>query len=250
MIAAAVLTGLLGQLAAPAGQAFGPGEQTVYEVSWLGITAGRAEVTVGWPVEKFGRTVWPLVCFGRTVSVGAIYRVRDRFTSYWDPVAQRPVGSDFFVDEQTEHRRERYRYDGEALQVFATKQREGLAPYDASYGIPGPETMDLASAGFSLRNLPLVVGLEREVPVFTGHKVYVMSVRVQAREQLLTRLGALEVFRVTVNGDFTGKLATKGLITLFYTADGRALPVRAEAELVLGTVALDVVSYEPGRSGE
>ncbi|HEY1086636.1 MAG TPA: DUF3108 domain-containing protein, partial [Archangium sp.] len=60
-------------------------------------------------------------------------------------------------------------------------------------------------------------------------------------------LGSQEVFRVTVNGDFSGKLATEGLMTLFYTADEKQLPVLAQAKLVLGTVKIEAVKYEPGR---
>jgi hypothetical protein len=73
-----------------------------------------------------------------------------------------------------------------------------------------------------------------------------MAVRVEARERLRTGLGELEVFRVTVNGEFGGKLATQGLMTLYFTADERQLPVRGEAELVLGTVRLEAVNYAPG----
>jgi hypothetical protein len=35
-------------------------------------------------------------------------------------------------------------------------------------------------------------------------------------------------------------------MTVFYTADDKQLPVRAEAEFVLGKVVLEVVKYEPG----
>jgi hypothetical protein len=244
MFLAALMT-LLG--GTPQVSAFTPGEQTAYEVTWLTLTAGTAQLTVGWPSEQFGHTVWPLVCVGQTTSAGAaVYRVKDRFISYWDPTAQQPVGADFFVDEATEHRRERFTYDRAGGQVLVRRQREGEGVKERQFGLP-EGTMDLAATGFWLRNVPLQPGLERTVPIFTGNKVFNMLIKVEGRQQLTTQLGELDVWRLTVNGDFTGKLASKGRMTLFFTTDARQLPVRFEAELLLGTVALDITSYAPGR---
>jgi hypothetical protein len=238
MFAALVISTLVG--------AFGPGEQTKYEVSLLGVTAGSAQVTVGWPMEQFGKTVWPLVCVGQTTNVGVIFPVKDRFISYWEPTSQQTAGADFFVDERNERRRERFTYDRAALTAVARKQKEGQAPYEKRYEMH-PDTMDLAAAGFWLRNVPLSIGLEKEVPIFTGAKVYRMVVKVEGRERLATRLGELEVFRVTINGDFPGELATRSRIKVFYTADQKQLPVRAEADFALGSVVLEAISYEPGQ---
>jgi hypothetical protein len=231
--------------AAGARNVFGPGEQTTYEVSYLGIVAGTAQLTVGWKMQQFGREVWPLVCVGQTAEVGNVWPIKDRFVSYWDPLAGHSVGADFHVEENKYRQRDRYEYDFAGQQAIVTRQKPGQAPYELRFEIP-PGTMDLAAAGFGLRNEPLVPGTEREIPIFTGVKLYTMKARVVGKETLETRLGTLEVYRVTVNGDFNGKVATRGLMTLFYTADEKQLPVRAEAELVLGTVRLDATKYLPG----
>ena len=52
-------------------QAFGPGEQTSYEVTWLGVPTGTAQVTVGWKMEQFGQPVWPILCVGETSALAA-----------------------------------------------------------------------------------------------------------------------------------------------------------------------------------
>ncbi len=225
---------------------FGPGEQTTYAVSYLGVTAGRAELTVGWKMEQFGREVWPLVCVGETTSVGAVYPVKDRFITYWDPVERRSLGADFFVQENKFRAKERYQYDFEAGQAIVTRASPGWPTTEKRVDIL-QGTVDLAAAGFSLRNYELEAGQVHELPIFTGAKLYKMKATVVGREQLSTALGDVEVFRVTVNGDFSGKLATQGLMTLYYTTDERRLPVRAEAKLLLGQVRIDVVKYEPGR---
>lgn len=229
----------------PVSSAFGPGEQTTYAVKYLGLTAGLAQVTVGWKMEQFGREVWPLVCVGRTSDAAAVFPVNDRFVSYWDPVAREAVGADFVADENKQRRRERYQFDLAAKEAIATKQAAGQKPRESRYAID-PGTLDLASAAFRLRNEKLEAGRFYEMPIFTGVKVYRLKASVLGRETIATPLGPLDVYRVTVNGDFNDKLATKGLMTLFYTADDKQLPVRAEAEFVLGKVVLEVVKYEPG----
>ncbi len=225
---------------------FGPGEQTEYEVSYMGITAGRAQLTVGWKMEQFGHEVWPLVCVGETTSIGGIWPVKDRFISYWDPLERRTVGADFFVHENKHRRKERYQYDLESKQAVVTRQMEGQEPYERRYDIE-QGTVDLAAAGFGLRNTKLVPGDVHELPIFTGVKLYKMKATVVGVERLDTELGKVDVYRVTVNGDFNGRLATKGLMTLFYTADEKQLPVRAEAEFLLGKVRLEAVKYLQGR---
>ncbi len=225
---------------------FGPGEQTTYDVSYMGITAGRAEITVGAPMEQFGREVWPLVSVGETTQLAAMFPVKDRFISYWDPRTRGSVGADFFVHESKHRAKSRFKYDFEANQVMVTREAPGWPTTEKTYSIE-QGTLDLAAAGFSLRNIPLEVGAVHELPIFTGTKFYKMKATVVGRESLSTGLGEVEVFRVTVNGDFTGKLATEGLMTLFYTADEKQLPVRAEAKLMLGYVRVDAVKYEPGR---
>jgi hypothetical protein len=177
--------------------------------------------------------------------VGAVYPVNDRFVSYWDPVAREAVGSDFVAEENRQRRRERYQYDFGALEAIATKQQAGKPAIERRYGLEAG-TVDLASAAFRLRNAALAVGQVHELPIFTGDKSFRMQATIVGTERLATPLGELDVFRVTVTTDFSGSLATKGQVTLFYTADDKHLPVRAEADFVLGKVVLEAVKYEPG----
>lgn len=225
---------------------FGPGEQTTYEVSYLGITAGRAQITVGWEMEHSGRTVWPLVCVGETTDLGAVYKIKDRFVSYWDPLERESVGADFYVNESKHKAKERFQYDLEANTAKVIREAPGWPTTERHYQLE-EGTVDLAAAGFIFRNHKLVPGQSHDLPVFTGARLYKMRVTVVGKETLKTGLGELEVYRVTFNGEFSGKLAAQGLMTIFYTADEKQLPVRAEAKLALGSVKIDAVKYEAGR---
>ncbi|MBE2251252.1 MAG: DUF3108 domain-containing protein [Myxococcus sp.] len=226
---------------------FGPGEQALYEVSFMGVPAGIAQITVGLRTEQYGAKVLPLVCVGQTTSVANVFQIKDRFVSYFDPVALKPVGADYFIDENRSRRREKFRFNQEPLKAHANKKKEGQGAYDISYDVP-EGTMDLAAAAFWLRAQTLTVGEVREVPIFTGAKWYPMHVVVEGRETLSTKLGEVPVFRVSISTDFHGNAATKGNIIVYYTADARQLPVRVRAEFVVGSATADLVQYLPGSS--
>jgi hypothetical protein len=223
--------------------AFGPGEETRYQVSWLGLVAGKASVTVGWETERFGRKVLPLVCVGETASVGAVFPVKDRFVSYFDTQRQTAVGAEFFVSEGRSRRRERYQFEGESALV--ERQVAGREKTESQYSVAA-ETLDLAAAAFRLRNLTLSEGQMHDMSIFTGDKTYLLHAVVEGKEVIRNALGTNEAWRVRINTDFSGQLKTQRDIVFFLTTDERHLPIRAYADFLLGSVVLDAVQYESG----
>ncbi|MDX2008668.1 MAG: DUF3108 domain-containing protein [Myxococcaceae bacterium] len=232
-------------MAAPEAPPFSPGEQASYEVRFLGVPAGVAQITVGLRTQQHGKQVLPLVCVGQTTSVADVFQINDRFISYYDPQSQKPVAADFFVDENRKRRRERFRFDAEQSRIFANKKKDGQGAYDVDYEVPA-NTMDLASAAFWLRTQPIAVGMVHEIPIFTGARWYPMKATVEGTETLQTKLGAVAVYRVSITTDFQGNATTKGNVLVYYTADERRLPVRVTAEFVIGSASADLVQYLPG----
>ncbi|MBX7114637.1 MAG: DUF3108 domain-containing protein [Myxococcaceae bacterium] len=240
---------LLSALVFPAGaaerSAFGPGEQLTYDVSYLGVTAGWAQVTVGATMQQYGAEVWPIVCLAKTTSLADMYPVRDRFISFWEPRQRRSVGSDFFQDENGKRRRERVRIDATERKAFVTRQREG-ATAEVSYDL-NDAFADVAGAMLYLRNETLQEGHRVRVPVFTGDNTFVMEAVVEARQTIRTVLGDREVFRLRVSSDFSGKLKTKRDMQVYLTADAAQVPVRVEADFLLGTLRAELSAYSSGR---
>lgn len=244
------LLAVLGALAPPgarAASAFGPGEQAVYQVRWMGMPAGEAQVTVGATMQFEGTDVWPIVCHARTTAVAAAFPIKDRFISYWDYGRSRSAGSDFLVDELGKRRRERVRLPADDPRAFVTRQKEGQPLRDSEWDVE-PGSMDVAAAAMALRSASLQVGAVVEVPVFTGDRRMRMRATVDGREVLETALGRAEVFRVRVSSNFNGNLAAKRDLLVYLTADARKLPVRVEADFVLGTVTADLVRFAEGQA--
>jgi hypothetical protein len=226
--------------------AFGPGEQTTYRVEYLGMHAGTAEVTVGAATWQWGREVLPIVAVARSEKVLSFYPIRDRFVTYWDTATERCVGSDFFMDENRVKRRQRIKLDHDTGKATVVRQEEGkeerVSTYDVTAG-----AHDMAAATFALRNLPLGPGRVFELPVFTGRRSFTLKATVEGTESLATATGRKDVYRVRVQTGFDGKFVAKRDIVAWMTADDAKVPVRVEADFVLGTLRADLLDYKSGR---
>lgn len=230
----------------PVKSVFGPGEQSTFKVEYLGMTAGTTTVTVGSDTQQWGSKVWPIVALAKTESLFRVYPVKDKFISYWDPLKQRSLGNDLFADEGSKKRRQRIKLDHSAKTALVVKQNEGEDEHEKNYDV-SENSLDVASAAFALRNLPLEVGQEYSLPIFTGNKSFNMTAKVISKETLETTLGTKEVFKVNVSTDFSGKMAAKRDINAFFTTDPAHVLVRIQAELVLGTIEANLVEYKEGK---
>lgn len=226
------------------GAAFGPGETTTWAVSYLGVVAGTAKVTVGLPMSVEDEWVWPVLCEAQSAPYAAVWPVSDRFVTYWSPALGRSVGFDFFADENRKRRREKARFHGRSADM--TRQKDGSAPWDVSFEVPD-DVLDLAATALKARTVPLAVGQQRAFQVFTGKKTFTLEAEVEAKETIATGLGPRDVYRVSATTDFSGALKAKKRVLLYFTADARQVPVRVEADLALGTLVADAVQYHPGR---
>ncbi|MFL5353779.1 DUF3108 domain-containing protein [Archangium sp.] len=227
--------------------AFSPGEQARYRVQYLGVTAGSAQVTVGAPMKQWGKDVWPIVSMAKSESVAGVWPVKDKYVSYWDFTTQRVLGSDMLEDQNNKRRRVRVKMGEDGRSALVVKQKEGETPRESTHELP-EGTLDVAGATFALRNVALEVGREYSYPVFTGSKSFQMKAKVEARETLATALGKQDVYRMRVYTEFSGNLASKRDMVAWFTADGRRVPVRIEAELALGSIVAELMDYEQGKA--
>ena len=245
-----LLASLLGGAAwaeEPRAAVFGPGEQTSYRIQYLGMTAGTAQVTVGAPTKQWGEDVWPIVAIARTGEGIPVYPIRDKFVTYWAATGHpRMVGSDLFADENRKRRRIRIKVGASGTEASVVKQKEGEKPQEQLHTIP-LHAFDVAGATFALRNQDLGVGKTYAYPVFTGAKTFTMRAKVESKQTLQTALGSREVFKIRVQTEFSGKLQSKRDIFAYLSTDAAHVPVRLEAEFVLGTIVADLAEYKQGR---
>jgi hypothetical protein len=226
--------------------AFGPGEQSTYRVQYLGLEAGTAQITVGTETTHWGSQVLPIVTFARSSSALDFYPIRDKFVTYWDPASDRCVGSDLFAEENRSRRRLRIKLDHQAGKATVMRQKDGGAEKTSTHEVAAG-SLDIAAATFALRNRPLAVGRTFEMPIFTGTRTFTLRATVEKKETVPTALGPKETFKVRVQTGFGGKLESKRDLVAWFTADDARLPVKVEAEFLLGTLRAELSEYKSGR---
>jgi hypothetical protein len=240
----------LGALPASAGEAspsrFGPGEQSTYRVAYLGVRAGTAQITVGSAMSQWGKQVWPIVTLAKTENVMSLYPVKDKFVTYWDMAENRTIGSDLYADEGRKRRRQRIQLDHQAGQATVVKQKEGEPEHREQLQIQG-DALDIASAGFALRNEALEVGKTFELPIFTGKRNFPLRATVVSLETVDGPIGKRECFKIRVQTEFSGSFSSKRDTFVYLSADEGRVLVKMEADFAIGTLVAELTEYKQGR---
>lgn len=213
------------------------GETLHYEGEWRFITAGIATLSI----EHAGSQNHVTASADSTGAVGMLYRVQDRFNSWFD--AKTLCSSKLIKHtEEGSHRRETvitYEYNrGKAAldeRNLKTNQQKHV-----ENDIPGCVT-DVVSGILYVASLPLQVGSTYTFPLNDGAKTVIVQAHVEAKEQVKTPAGTFQTVRVGPEGD-SGILKNRGRIWIWYSDDERHLPVQMRAKLFWGTLTIYLVS--------
>lgn len=226
---------------------FTPGEELVYKVTALGMHAGKARISVGLGAPRDGVEAWPVVVQARTDSIfDSIYTVRDKFVTWWHPETNRVIGADFFADEGGRRQRSTSRLDHERGKAEVQRYREWNGSRSkGTYDIP-PGAFDIAGAIFELRRRGLEPGSVEEIDVFTGKNVFRMRAVVERRETLRTAAGTFPAVQVRISLGFDGQFASKRDVKAWFSDDERHVPLRFEAEFVLGSIVAELLEERRG----
>jgi hypothetical protein len=228
---------------APPERALGPGEQITFRVSWLGLPAGTANVTVG--AESPDRPgSLPIVTNGRSDLV--VYPIRNKIVSWWDPASGRSQGLEMYSDENHKRRRLKIDFDRSTGKALVVRQAEGETPRESQVDVP-LGAVDVSSAVFFIRAARLADGDTITMPIFTGSKLFKGLAEVEGRTKVETPLGERNAIRVRLRTEFSGRLNAREL-RIWFSDDAAHVPMRMEADFALGPVVAEWTDYKPGRA--
>jgi hypothetical protein len=238
---AAVLAALASAApAARAGEAFSPGEETVLEVTYLGLPTGEGRIVVGDPAGD----VWPVIFQARTQGIAGFIDVREHFVTYWDAVARLTRGSDLRAYEVGDYHQDTQRFDRTNRQATITVQRKGRTSKQTI--AIAPDVQDLTSAFMWLRLQPLAPGDRYELPVVASSKPFTLVAEVLAREAVEAPAGKFQTVKLKVRTQLDGKFSTKRDSFMWLSDDSRHVLVKASADFVVGSIVAKLKTYRPG----
>ena len=215
-----------------------PYGQTVhYEGEWRFWTAGTATLRI----DHAGGLEHVSATADSSGVVALLYRVQDRFESYFDA---RSLCSSRLIKhaEEGSHRRETtitYDYSrGKA--VLEERNLKDNQQKRTENDIPNCVT-DVISGILYVASLPLQEGATYTFPLNDGGKTVSVQAHVEGKEQVKTPAGTFQTIRVGPEGD-SGILKNHGRIWIWYSDDERHLPIQMRARLLWGTVTIYLTS--------
>jgi hypothetical protein len=220
------------------------GERLTYTVAFSNFTtAAHVEMEVTERGPLYGREGVELRARVETIGVvsAALYALNNSYASFVDPSTGVPYRA-----------RQSIRQAGRIQDVT----QDYNTPLGTSALPPGRDvpvaagSYDFLSALYRIRALPLAQGAVYALAVRNGETTYDAEVRVTGREMLKTNIGSSNVIvtQVRVRGN---KEADDYRLHLYFTDDGRHLPVLITARHPAGEVRVELASAEvqPGAAG-
>ncbi|HKD83574.1 MAG TPA: DUF3108 domain-containing protein [Terriglobales bacterium] len=214
------------------------GQTLHYEGEWRFWTAGVATVRI----EQSGSQNHIAATADSTGVVSLLYRVQDRFNSYFDG---KSLCSSKLIKhtEEGSHKRETtitYEY-ARGKAVLDERNLKDNQQKRVENDIPNCVT-DVLSGIFYVSSLPLQIGATYTFPLNDGSKTVTVQAHVEGKEQIKTTAGTFQTLRVGPEGDSGALLKNKGRIWIWYTDDDKHLPVQMRAKLFWGTVTVYLTS--------
>jgi hypothetical protein len=223
---------------------FRRGERLEFRISFhSGLTgnipAAKASLQITTENKLYGgRSTYHAVGYGKTTGIiEAFYSVEERFESFIDEDALLPH---YFIRRTRENR-----YTKNDNVTFRHNDRLAVS-LSAVKKIPA-DIQDMVSAFYYARSLDLTgakPGREFRIPFFLDDSVYNSLIRYEGIDTIKTRLGKFSCIRVKP-GVATGYVFEDPYpVTVWITNDGNRIPVLIESELAVGSVRIELTSYE------
>jgi Protein of unknown function (DUF3108) len=214
-------------------------ESLSYAVDWRVFPAG----TASFHLESDGSTERIQANGDSVGAVSLLFKVVDRFQSSLD---RRTGCSQTFAKQLMEGRRQvtstlQFQY-GAKKQVL--DEKNVVKATSRHQEAPVPECVsDLMSAIFLAGAQPLEVGQSFSLPIADAMRVVPVTFKAEAREEIRTAAGTFQTIRVEPTAD-AGVVKNRGNIWVWYSDDGRHLPVQMRARLFWGTITMRLTSVE------
>ena len=215
---------------------FNAGETIKYKLKYGLFTAAEASIQVVETDVKFdNKPTYHLSVQGNTSGTFDIfYKVRNRYDSYIDQKTFTPYLYTESVHEGKYKRADRARFDQAEQKIVAKK---------GTFTSPVNQTFDLVSAYYFARNLDLSntkVGDKFKIYYFIDDEVTPLTIEYTGVETIKTSLGKIRCLKFSPSIK-PGRIFRKdSKLFLWVTDDANRIPVKAQVELVVGSVTMEI----------
>jgi hypothetical protein len=221
------------------------GEKAEYILHYGVINGGVATLDI--KKDSFaGQEVWHSIMEGKTTGIAdAIYRVKDIYESYINPVTELPVKSIRNISEG------RYRRYNIVLFDHTTRKDSAILTSDLT-GIHITEKgiHDIISCFYWFRNHNLT-NLEEvkkgemfEITTWFCDELYPIRMKYMGKEEIKTKAGKIVCYKFNPITEVGRLFKTKEDVSIWFSADKNFLPVKIRFDIFVGAFVVDLIKYE------
>ncbi len=223
-----------------------PNAQTLnYEAEWRYFTAGTATLRI----EHAGQQEHVAATADSTGAVALLYRVADRFNSYFDANTLCSTKLIKHTEEGSHRRDTVITFDyGRGKSVLDERNLKDNKTKRVENDIPGCIT-DVVSGIFYVASLPLYPDATYIFPINDGGKTVNIQAHVEGKEQIKTPAGTFQTIRVGPEGDY-GALKNRGRIQIWYSDDAQHLPIQIRSKLFWGTLTVYLTRIDKAEASQ
>ena len=224
---------------------FTTGEHIEYRVHYGFVNAAEAIVDVDNKYQNAnGRPCYKVNIVARTVGMTDWFtKVRDVWTSYIDSAVILPQ---IFYQKKEEGN-----YRSEQKVIF-NHTANTAKQYDIdddnekkTFKLPN-NIQDVVSGYYYLRTIDfsrMSIGESVPITFFFDGEIYNMRLKYRGKEMIKTKFGKINTFKITPQLPKNNFFQDEESIKMWVTDDANKIPVRAEVELKIGAITLDLRKY-------
>lgn len=211
------------------------GEQLTYKLRYGRLQAATATLTVKDSELRFSSPTFHLTAKGKTSNAfSVLFPVDNRYDSYIDKDSFLPYFYTENIREGNYRRTDIVRFDHRRKTVKGNK---------GDFATPSAQTFDMLSAYYFARNLDLStvkIGESFKLTYFLSDEIEELGIQYLGTETIKTSLGTLECLKFSPEIK-PGRIFKKdSRLYLWVTNDGNRIPVRAQVEILVGIVTLEL----------
>lgn len=221
--------------------AFKVGEYLKYRIHYGIIDAGVAEISVKSKTSRKGRSVYHMVGKGRSVGMAEwFFKTRDTYETYMDAEALLPWEFVRDVNEGGYIIKRHLMFDH-----YNNTARDLAQSPVKTYTIP-QNSQDLLSTFYYARCLPtenLKPGQTIPVEMFLDHEPFAFQFKYLGTETIKSEWGRVRCKKFMPVVQSGRVFNDQEGMTLWVTDDKNKIPIRLQAELLVGSIEMDLVDF-------
>jgi hypothetical protein len=222
------------------------GESLKFKIGWSFITAGEAELLANKIIDAGGGPAFAVEAYAQSYSViDKLFKVRDINISWISADFTKSLGYWQSVREGRYSRDEWLIFDYKNKSYTVHKQNNKKELSREPLVFSGSNVWDMLSALYFVRTQPLPLNETIYFDIVNVKKQYPLKVTVRGRETVKVKAGKFDciVVEPAISGE--GIFISKGKsLKVWLTDDSYRMPVKMSAEVFIGSVYAELVSFE------